>query len=243
MLTTLDLRVYADFDVECLQPLDSLFARYNVTTVSHTTALGSANNHLPPPKTERKAFLGRMGLDDKSDQSIPNAWMASTPGHPFFLMPMEYIDSNIQKADAMKPEELTGPGALYLQVKNYKAEYTDKSMNKLEEHFAKSPWMDVYGLQSKMGHSVEILPFQYIFPYSWQRDGNGVKDICLSSRITFEPERCKKLLATEEWGSFAITYWSHSWMKKGHHNLDHLKDKDKEGVTTKKEKGGKGDQG
>ena len=35
------------------------------------------------PHPERKAFLGRMGTDDAFIHSIPNAWMSSTPGHPF----------------------------------------------------------------------------------------------------------------------------------------------------------------
>jgi hypothetical protein len=141
---------------------------------------------------------------------------------------MEYIDNNTQRANAMNPEQLTGPGALYLQVKNYKAEYTPTSVNKLEQHFALSPWMDIYGPRPGMGHSVEVLPFQYIYPYSWQRDGAAVRELCWSRREGFEPARCKKLLATDEWPSYTITYWSHSWAATGHGTMGHLEDKEAE---------------
>ncbi len=34
---------------------------------------------------QQGAVLARMGSDTTYDNSIPNAWMASTPGHGFWL--------------------------------------------------------------------------------------------------------------------------------------------------------------
>jgi mannosyltransferase OCH1-like enzyme len=59
--------VYADLDLEALKPQDALLAG-------------------------RQAVLAWMGPPDpKFEHNIPNAWMASEPGHPFWVMMLFYI--------------------------------------------------------------------------------------------------------------------------------------------------------
>lgn len=67
--------VYADLDLVPLAPISA-----NLPILLRDT---------PPPVPI--AWVGHMG-DDNYAHSIPNAFFASTtPGHPFFLMPLEYI--------------------------------------------------------------------------------------------------------------------------------------------------------
>ena len=91
---------------------------------------------------ERKAFLGRMGTDEDFPRSIPNAWMASTPNHPFWLLPLESIKDNVYSGK--EPEYLTGPTALYERVKQYKEEHDGGEGNKMDEHYAKGPWRHLF---------------------------------------------------------------------------------------------------
>ena len=54
--------VYADLDFRALKPMDALFR-------------GAG----------QKAVLGRLSDDHMWQQNIPNAWLASSPGHPFWM--------------------------------------------------------------------------------------------------------------------------------------------------------------
>jgi mannosyltransferase OCH1-like enzyme len=59
--------LYADLDMEALKPQDPLLAR-------------------------RQVLLAWMGPPDAAFQhNIPNAWMASEPGHPLWLMMLFHI--------------------------------------------------------------------------------------------------------------------------------------------------------
>ena len=45
----------------------------------------------------KQLVLGRMGSDVHFYHSIPNAFMASVPGHPFWIKVLEYISENYSK--------------------------------------------------------------------------------------------------------------------------------------------------
>ncbi len=83
--------VYADLDMECLRPLDPLLAG-------------------------RQALLAWMGPPDDHPHNVPNAWMASAPGHPFWLMMLTQIVLNKKDQAA---EYVTGPVALKDAVARY----------------------------------------------------------------------------------------------------------------------------
>jgi hypothetical protein len=83
--------VYADLDMESLKPLDPLLAGH-------------------------QALLAWMGPPDDHPHNIPNAWMASEPGHPFWLMMLTQIVLNKKHQAA---EHVTGPAALKDTVARY----------------------------------------------------------------------------------------------------------------------------
>ncbi|KAL9127639.1 MAG: hypothetical protein Q9217_003530 [Psora testacea] len=181
--------VYADLDTECVKPYDSLFARYNISTAPYTglnVTLPSTplrNKTAPPPPT-RKAFLGRMGTDSGSEHSVPNAWMASTAGHPFWLLPLEKIRDRIQQGGT--PEILTGPISLRDQVTDYQNRYHGNA-DSLDEHYSHSRWSSLYPPREL--ESLETLPFWMVYPYSWQRDGDAYRNHCLVGQEEFNSTR------------------------------------------------------
>lgn len=79
--------VYADLDVVPLRPLDGLLAG------------------------RRGAVLAKMGPDDAYDENVPNAWMASAPGHEFWLHAAGLVAA--RNARDGRAEHITGPVALY----------------------------------------------------------------------------------------------------------------------------------
>ncbi|KAK4939875.1 hypothetical protein LTR10_019943 [Elasticomyces elasticus] len=205
--------VYADLDVECLRPVDQLFDTYNVSTVPH---LKTRPHSIDKVHTSgRKAFFGRMGTDPGFSNSIPNAWMASTPGHPFFLLVVQSVKDSMGWGSRKGPEDLTGPARLYKMLEEYFTAGKFKG-EKLDKHVASIPTAKQFTPREGLDHSIEVLPFNNIFPYSWERDGEAVRDVCWATQDTFSAERCKLLLATEHWPSYAITYWSHTWAGEGH---------------------------
>ncbi|KIX07109.1 uncharacterized protein Z518_05086 [Rhinocladiella mackenziei CBS 650.93] len=208
--------VYADLDVECLRPSDEMFTKFNVSTISHAKPRHQSQPHMQ--KSGRKAFFGRMGVDTGSSNSIPNAWMASTPGHPFFLVVLESVMRSLAdgSAEGQSPESVTGPGRLYDMIKIYQEPESRYEGEKIDKHVAKNPTAKQFTPRKGLGHSIEVLHFSYIYPYSWERDGEIVRDICWAAKKSFDADRCKQLLATDRWPSYAITYWSHTWTGDGH---------------------------
>lgn len=174
--------------------------------------MGGANTAL----SGRKAFFGRMGADPGHHESIPNAWMAATPGHPFHLLPLESVQQSYKDGSAAGKgtEVLTGPGALMDCIINYRKQYEEGKL--LEEHWKDHATEKLFKPQRGKKHSVEVLPFWFIFPYSWARDGEMYRDLCWVTEPRFNATRCKLVLGTEYWPSYTITYWSHSWAAEGH---------------------------
>ena len=240
-------RVYADLDTECLLPYDSLFAQYNTSTISHiqassvqSTEKGKSKIDNRPrtieessPSTNRagessvvagrKAFLGRMGADEDFEHSIPNAWMASTPGHPFWVLPLERCQNMI--GSGVMPEYLSGPVALRDSILDYMENYDEGEGDKMDKHYAQSGWRHMYkqSLVESLAPApqfVEILPFWEIYPFSWDRDGAAYKDFCLVGNPSFNAVKCKLVLGLDHWGSHSITYWSHSWSGDGHTDIN-----------------------
>ena len=198
---------------------------------------------------ERKAFLGRMGTNEDFPHSIPNAWMASTPSHPFWLLPLESIKDNVYSGK--EPEYLTGPTALYERVKQYKEEYDGGEGNKMDEHYAKGPWRHLFKTSAQKQlmappQSMVILPFWEVYPYSWDRDGSMCRHVCWVLDDKFDAKKCKSFLGLDARKSHSITYWSHSWSgsENGdgywYENMKHISGSDDNTIETKgKEAGNK----
>ncbi len=224
-----------------------MFAEYNTSVVAHNKPPSQSDPaqqsgqgkgmqptkalEQPKPKStatgleipssaegERKVFLGRMGTDDNFVHSIPNAWMGSTPGHPFWVLPLESCEKNIG-SDA-QPEFLTGPPALYDRVRDYRDEYEHGRGDKMDDHYNAGGWRHLYP-PSRDHHklppqSMVVLPFWEVYPYSWERDGEAFRNLCWVTQDTFSAATCKQVLGLDHWGSHSITYWSHSWSADGH---------------------------
>ena len=200
------------------------------------------------PQGERKVFVGRMGTDEGYVHSIPNAWMGSTPGHPFWVLPLQSCEQNIESG--AQPEYLTGPPALYDRVKDYKDEYENGKGDKMDDHYGKSGWRHLYppskDHRKLPPQSMVVLPFWEVYPYSWERDGEAFRQLCWVTQDTFNAATCKQVLGLDHWGSHSITYWSHSWSTDGHwdEHMDALNkptetidgdEKDEEDTQAKKE--------
>jgi hypothetical protein len=197
-----------------------------------------AEASAPDSGANLTAFVGRMGTDENFAHSIPNAWMASPPGHPFWHLMLKWtrerLDREKDRDDHDIPEALTGPIALRNGVIEYsKSEYhpsnpkipaarDGNSKPAAAQQDPEARANAVFDAALPQPHEVVVLPFHHIYPYSWDRDGSFVRDVCWSLSNGFNETRCKELLAVDRWHSTAITYWSHSWNDDGHNtgNLD-----------------------
>ncbi|KAL2868166.1 uncharacterized protein BJX67DRAFT_387508 [Aspergillus lucknowensis] len=84
--------MYADVDTESLRPVEPLFAAHDVALEPHLASLSASSS----PGRVQRAFMGRMAhtLDPEGLGAVPNGWMASPPGHPFWLMPVLAVLEN-----------------------------------------------------------------------------------------------------------------------------------------------------
>ncbi|KFY78246.1 hypothetical protein V499_02537 [Pseudogymnoascus sp. VKM F-103] len=67
--------VYIDLNTDCLRPTSAAFEAFDIPNAENTTA-GAEGEQI-----NQFAIFRRMGTDESFENSIPNAWMASSPGH------------------------------------------------------------------------------------------------------------------------------------------------------------------
>lgn len=200
-------RLYVDLDTECLQSTEVLLNRYHLPI--------GIQVDQPDQQPEKVALFGRMGNNPGFEHSIPNAWMASTPSHPFFLQPAINVDKYMQNVgfgeghDFVLPESLTGPVALREAIMDYEVNRV-KHGNRLDDGTANVVQTGPFAGRQETPHEVILLPREIIYPYSWGEDGEDVRDVCWVLRARFDPEECKRRLRVEAEGSISITYWSHT---------------------------------
>jgi hypothetical protein len=225
-------RVYADLDTDCVRPSDELFALYNVSTVpsqdvapAKVAANEQVANEHASDESVQKCFFGRMGTDDDFEHSIPNAWMASTPGHGFFKYMLQRTKKMVTSGDELdgRPEAITGPIALRDGIGEFTNRDDEEGKRQEGDEILEHP-MQTNGIHRDP--VVEVLPFHYIYPYSWAQDGDIFRRVCSAERRTFDAQRCKDLIAVDHWPSYTITYWSHTWTWEGHDedNLQRVSD-------------------
>ena len=233
-------------DTECLRPYSALLAQYNTTSSSLSDTIStpsaphpSTRNVTPSPiptlssifTGSDTAFLARMGTDNTKKYSIPNAWMASTPSHPFWLLPLDLVASGL-KPYGEWPEAVTGPDALFYLVNDYMRDYSNNAVAEaeLDDYLRSSEMSELYlrslnkrGFRAGAGapkHQLKLLNHQAIFPYWWGEKELGI--VCKAGVEEFDPETCKDVLDVQALGSWSITYWSHSWSEEGGHDTGHL---------------------
>ena len=152
---------YADLDVECL--------------ASHV------------PLAQCGGVLMPLMSDDYSGlHNVPNAWLASEPGHPFWLFVLTRI---LHDERPNSPEAVTGPVQLIKSLKAYNAQKCDP--------------------KGEFG-GVRYVEPGLIFPYDRNRQ-NGLGGICSAQSSGFSEQECKEKLKVSASSAYSITYWSHSW--------------------------------
>ncbi|KAL4916855.1 nucleotide-diphospho-sugar transferase [Aspergillus aurantiobrunneus] len=211
--------MYADVDTEALRPVDSLFVSHEVSLKPH---LGSSPETGTKPV--QRAFMGRMAhtLNAEGLGAIPNGWMASPPGHPFWLLPVLYVLEN-PKGDG-SVEGMTGPGILGPLIKQYYSNGRNGLRRQLCRRIqAVQPGWELFcgpsssvedegGLPGEdLEHALVLLPREQVYPFSWVDDGD-VK-ACLGSKGNeqFDPWACKRRMDVDAWPSYFITYCTHTW--------------------------------
>ncbi|KAJ3187993.1 hypothetical protein HDU85_006386 [Gaertneriomyces sp. JEL0708] len=165
--------VYADLDMQCLRPMDELLACY-----------GPCRDCI-----KNTAFLALMGSSLEWEHSLPNAWMASTPGHSFWMhVAHKVLDKYAawKRGEGEGPEWMTGPIALRETYLRYMANYPPGSE----------------------ADPVVLLEPSVIYPLDWSRFGE-IGWACSPKSNTFNENRCHELIDMQH--SYAVTYWSHTW--------------------------------
>ncbi|KAL5333375.1 nucleotide-diphospho-sugar transferase [Aspergillus crustosus] len=213
--------MYADVDTEALRPVDTLFFSHDVALNTHQAILSS-----PAPASAgntQRAFMGRMAhtLDPEGLGAIPNGWMASPPGHPFWLLSVLSVLEN-PKGDG-SVEGMTGPGILGPLIKQYFGNTPSQRAGLRRQLCMRiqsaQPGWDLFcpmgsleedGVE-ELQHSLVLLPREQIYPFSWADDGE-VK-VCLGAKSNplFDPEACKRRMDVDAWPSYFITYCTHTW--------------------------------
>ncbi|PRP84922.1 A/G-specific adenine DNA glycosylase-like [Planoprotostelium fungivorum] len=191
--------VYADLDQQALRPIHSLFSNTKENPAQYLNRqAGDISN---------TAVVAYIGLMDHvyDDNSMPNAWMASSPGHPFWLLPL-IIASEMKKTDS--PEETSGPTALYNSWVLYE-KLTKKGPTEVWDYIIQKLG-DKFPIRNTVPHATGIIKSQYVYPHSW-----GSEDLaCSIGQPKYNPDQCLKNKEVVKKGSYCITYWSHSWTAK-----------------------------
>ncbi|KAI9208645.1 nucleotide-diphospho-sugar transferase [Polychytrium aggregatum] len=163
--------VYADLDMECLRAMDAPYDKDQ------------------PSLTDRaSALIAFMGTNTQFEHSLPNAWMASAPGHPFWMF---VVNEMIKARSSGKSgtEELTGPVVLH------------------------SAWKIYSQLNVTEVNRLVALDHEFIFPYDWS-NSDGFVEVCSAQLSTLDEKECKRRLNAEGkpgQKAYALTYWSHTW--------------------------------
>ncbi|KAJ3057938.1 hypothetical protein HK102_010774, partial [Quaeritorhiza haematococci] len=144
--------VYADLDMEAVQPMDALFKMYeegapaisyyqsqSLASPSSSSSFASAMSPsqldfliesqqstlrnptgtftwpwwAPPAHLNKpgELYLAFMSDDYAFDNNLPNAWMASRPGHSFWMHMLVMVERKL-RVENRGPEFITGPTAL-----------------------------------------------------------------------------------------------------------------------------------
>lgn len=200
--------IYADLDTECLRPLEYLFNG----TSADSGRLSTDDAH---------AFFGRMGTDEGFKHSLPNAWFASQPGHPIWVLPVIQLLDRFGKVDHEKwaAEDATGPIALFRTINQYKTQFNGSS-GSISEFVRRRPekFDGVLEYLTKREHTIHIFDREVIFPVNWAQRKDAINAICMANGKRFDSNLCKQHVM----GSFMVTYWSHSWDLKNTHSTDNL---------------------
>ncbi len=146
----------------------------------------------------QKAVIAKMSKDIYFQHNIPNAWMASSPGHPFWLFLVRIIQ---ERYTAILMKQAQGDTKYDMGVEKITGPIVLKE--------AYDTWQCTFG--DDMGR-VELLDPGYVFISNWidTEQTNYFDRVCNGSKITTEAQqnRCRKAFPN----AHVLTFWTHSWV-------------------------------
>mmetsp|Transcript_7238 Transcript_7238/g.14486 ORF Transcript_7238/g.14486 Transcript_7238/m.14486 type:complete len:325 (-) Transcript_7238:1371-2345(-) len=159
--------VYADLDTWCLRPMDRLV-------------------------TDNTVYLAEMSTDVDFSHNIPNAWFASSPGHPFWIFFTTLIEELLfakGPEEYIQPEQLTGPIILKQAV---------------------DAWNSIRGDDP----TITIVKAGKVFVDDWHAyEGEEKRELfrekCKAKEI--HTEKMTKSCREEYPDAYVLTYWTHTW--------------------------------
>jgi mannosyltransferase OCH1-like enzyme len=165
--------IYVDLDTDSIRSLEGTFA--SLASTANSTGV---------------AYLAQMGTNTSFEHSIPNAFMASTPAHPFWLHYLQlcqrYADIQRSSLNAISPEWITGPVILKEAVSTY--------------------------LNSTVSRALNILAPNVVYPYDWEHADDRTNCLCHARERTFDRLKCRAVVTSL--GASAVAYWNKSWRDK-----------------------------
>jgi len=163
--------LYADLDMDPLRTTDELLESLDL-------------------KSDKPlVILGHMGDDFAYAHNVPNAWMISTPGHPFWLFCISKM-LQLTTQGYNGAEQLTGPVMLYAALQEY-----NEAMRRITGINLPGPEQGATNM-----HDIMLLKPGTIYPIDWHLPDSKRKECSVS-------EKCKKVFPD----AFTVTYWTHSW--------------------------------
>ena len=152
--------MYADLDFESLKSLEPL---------------------LP----QGKVLLGTLGVNSPPEHSVPNSFMASTPGHPFWMFCLaKMLSVHLSREAGSYVERMTGP----IMLKQALDEYNVQRDN------------------NGAGAGVVVLPQPLLYPIVWSDPATHHAD-CSWGAANFSSKACHSHFED----AYAVTYWAHGW--------------------------------
>ena len=193
--------IYADLDMDCLQPMENLLKAY--------------------PKAG--VIVAMMGKDFAFDNAVPNAFMASMPKHPMWVMCMDMVKERLGKK---KVEDVAGPTLLQLCLEKWVGQ-------PLNGNGDTTGYLPCKNEACKSAAPVALLDNDKIFPVNWRRnlpadDTSQAQKECLEfcekctdmtasrASVHFGEAMCLKahrkcFSKLKKSGAFASTCWTKSW--------------------------------
>ncbi|GJD07899.1 Inositol phosphoceramide mannosyltransferase 3 [Galdieria sulphuraria] len=163
--------------------------------------------------------LGMMENNFRLDDAIPNAIMASVPGHPFWLLCVrKVIDRHFL---GFRGTETNFSGSFVL-----KEAYQDwcriHNNTEFKDASNRSKSLDTGGESSHLDElfpcqEVRLEPKGVLYPYSWVWEPQEIKKVCDFSKESSNPdeELCLAKILKKYPDAYSITFWTHSWSAKG----------------------------
>ena len=169
--------IYADLDYAAIRPADDLLALMQNATVLLGKDCGMANS----------------GECDRHDQRLPNAFMASVPGHPFWMFVVYQMLRGIWRdgidASMPAPNVATGPAPLSWAYAHYGRHQ--------EQTSEQSDVSDILILEK------EVIPFRWT-----DHHGSYSLGCCFDNdNILYNVSCCQSMFPD----SYLITFWSATW--------------------------------